>query len=102
MISRNPKFRILHDDRAKEALDRFSAEKEAKLSLQRGLEQGKEQGKEQGLKQGKLIGRLIGRIVTLQQILGETETDESALTKLEVPELTEIAQQLESRFQSRR
>ena len=90
MISRNPKFRLLHDDRAKEALDRFSAEKDAKLSLQRGMERGMERG------------RLIGRIVTLQQILGDAESDESTLTKLGVPELTEMAQQLELRFQSRR
>ena len=98
MISRSPKFRVLYDDRAKEELDRFSDEKDKRKMIEAAEKEGLDKGREEGREEG----RLVGRILTLQQFLGESESDETTLTQMGLPELKKLAQKLERQWKSRR
>jgi len=90
MIARTPNLRLLYDDQAKAELDQFSA-----------LEGAREEGWEEGMAIGEARGRLIGRISLLAELLGDSPTSEPDLTKLSLPELQAIADDLQQRLDNR-
>ncbi|MCA9135743.1 MAG: Rpn family recombination-promoting nuclease/putative transposase [Planctomycetales bacterium] len=82
MIAKSPELRLIYDDRAKEAKDRFSEIKDAEA---KGAERGK----------------LIGRIQTLQEVVGDPVVDESDLADHDLESLRQIVSELRLRFGKR-
>ncbi|WP_182865205.1 Rpn family recombination-promoting nuclease/putative transposase [Stieleria mannarensis] len=78
MIAKSPELRLIYDDRAKEAKDRFSE-----------LEDAKTQGK------------LIGQIQFAQRMLGKNVAADSELGSCEISNLRRILADLESQFPNR-
>ena len=78
MIAKSPELRLIYDDRAKEAKDRFSE-----------LEDAKTQGK------------LIGQIQFAQRMLGKNVAADSELGSFEISNLRRILADLESQFPNR-
>ena len=77
MIAKSPELRLIYDDRAKEAKDRFSEIRDAEVRA-----------------------NIIGRIQLLQELLGEAPFTKEDLSSHEQTELVRICSQLKSRFDS--
>ena len=75
MIAKSPELRLIYDDRAKEAKDRFSEIKDAETRA-----------------------KLVGQIQVLQRLLGEPESTEGALAEMELASLSQLATDLEGQF----
>lgn len=78
MIAKSPELRLIYDDRAKEAKDRFSE-----------------------LKDAKARGKLIGQVQTLQEVVGDRVADESTLADQDIESLLRIVSGLRQRFGER-
>ena len=87
MIAKSPELRLIYDDRAKEAKDRFSEIKDAEAK-----------GREEGIERGKLVGR----VQTLQEVVGDPVTDESTLADHDLEALRRLVTELRQRFGERR
>lgn len=83
MIARNPELRLLYDDRAKEAKDRFSEIKDARA---------------EGERIGKAEGERIGRIRTLEELLGLPISDQDSLSQLALSDLDKLAADLKQKL----
>jgi len=94
MIQHSPELRLIYDDRAKEAKDRFSIVKDARA-------EGKIEGFAEGEARGEAKGRLIGRIQILEQLLTLPETTEATLSGLDESKLISLASDLQQRLQNR-
>jgi len=90
MISHSPDLRLIYDDRAKEAKDKFSIVKDARAE---GLAEGEARGESKG--------KLIGRIQLLEQLLTLPETEEAALSAMDETKLASLASDLQQQLQSR-
>jgi len=90
MIQQSPELRLIYNDSAKEAKDRFSIVKDARA-----------EGKIEGKVEGKAEGKLIGRIQLLEQLLTLPGADEATLSKMDESKLTSLASDLQQRLQNR-
>ncbi|MCA9136005.1 MAG: Rpn family recombination-promoting nuclease/putative transposase [Planctomycetales bacterium] len=74
MIAKSPELRLIYDDRAKEAKDRFSEIRDAEARA-----------------------KLVGQIQVLQRILGDSQLTDESLAEKDLASLTKLASDLESR-----
>jgi len=106
MISHSPDLRLIYDDRAKEAKDKFSFVKDARAEARvKGRAEGRAEGHVEGLAEGRVEGeskgKLIGRIQLLEQLLTLPVTEGAMLFAMEEAELTSLASDLQQQLQSR-
>lgn len=74
MIANSPELRLIYDDRAKEAKDRYSEIRDAEARA-----------------------KLVGQIQVLQRILGDSQLTDESLAEKDLSALTKLASDLESR-----
>ena len=91
MIAKSPELRLLYDDRAKEAKDRYSEIKDAKA-------QGRAEGRAEGHTEGQRNGMLIGQIQVFARLLGKSITE---LESKSTDELAKLLADLERQFEER-
>jgi len=94
MIQQSPELRLIYDDRAKEAKDKFSLTIDARA-------EGLAEGKIEGLAEGESKGKLIGRIQLLEQLLTLPKTEEATLSGMAESKLASLASDLQQRLQTR-
>ena len=90
MVTQTPELRLMYDDEAKAALDRFS-------ELEDAREEGKLIGELQGRLQGRLQGKLMGEIQLLQRLLMLTISTDEELEALTPDKLQRMAIELNQR-----
>lgn len=78
MIAKSPELRLIYDDRAKEAKDRYSE-----------------------LKDAEARGKLIGRIQTLQELVSDTISDDATLSSQTSESLEKMIRELKLRLVKR-
>lgn len=87
MIAKSPELRLIYDDRAKEAKDRFSDLKDART-----------QGLSEGLAEGRDQGKLIGQIQAFLLLLGEEQLSDERLAEMDPEALRGSADEFRKRI----
>ena len=66
-----------------------------------GEDKGRKEGRQEGILVGEKKGELIGRIAILEELLGMSEPTREELSNFEIPQLTELADQLRLQLRTR-
>ena len=95
VINQTPEENALYASRLKFQLDEASR-------IDSAQKEGRREGRQEGLKEGRREGELIGRVVTLQELLGVTQPTHEELSSYDVPQLTELVEQLQLQLRTRK